>query len=57
MRIFALRQCVDYARASYAGAGEACVARVTFTVGEAVWYLYRLVVFGYVKPTIICYFQ
>jgi len=51
MRIFASRQCVDYARASYAGAGEARVARVTFTVGEAVWYLYRLVVFGYVKPT------
>ena len=51
MRIFASRQCVDYARASYAGAGEARVARVTFTVGEAVWYLCRLVVFGYVKPT------
>jgi len=30
MRIFASRQCADYARASYAGAGEARVARVTF---------------------------
>jgi len=37
MRIFASRQCADYARAraSYAGAGEARVARVTFAVGEA----------------------
>ena len=34
MRIFALRQCADYARASYAGA-----ARVTLAVGEAVWCL------------------
>jgi len=32
MRIFASRQCADYARASYAGAGEARVARA---VGEA----------------------
>jgi len=30
MRIFASRQCADYARASYAGAHEARVARVTF---------------------------
>jgi len=30
MRIFASRQCADYA-----GAGEAHVARVTFAVGEA----------------------
>jgi len=30
MRIFASHQCADYARASYAGAGEARVARVTF---------------------------
>ena len=37
MRIFASRQCADYASASYAGAGEACVARVTLAVGEAVW--------------------
>ena len=35
MRIFASRQCTDYARASYAGAGKVCVARVTFAVGEA----------------------
>ena len=39
MRIFALHQCTDYARASYAGASEACVARVMFAVGEAVWRL------------------
>ena len=32
MCIFALRQCADYARASYADAGEARVARVTFAV-------------------------
>ena len=40
MRIFASRQCADYARVSYAGVGEARVARVTFAVGlgEAVWY-------------------
>ena len=39
MRIFASRQCTDYACTSYAGAGEARVARVTFVVGlgEAVW--------------------
>ena len=30
MRIFVLCQCADYVRASYAGAGEAHVARVTF---------------------------
>ena len=35
MRIFASRQCAGYARASYAGAGEARVARVKFAVGEA----------------------
>ena len=35
MRIFASRQCADYARTSYAGASEARVARVTFAVGEA----------------------
>jgi len=35
MRIFASRQCADYAHASYAGAGEARAARVTFAVGEA----------------------
>ena len=34
MRIFALRQCADYAHVSYAGAGEARVARVTFAVGR-----------------------
>jgi len=41
MHIFALRQCADYARASYtyAVAGEAHVAHVTFAVGEAVWCL------------------
>ena len=39
MRIFASRKCADYVRASYAGAGEALVARVTFAVGEAVWCL------------------
>jgi len=39
MCIFASRQCADYAHASYAGAGEVCVARVTFAVGEAVWWL------------------
>jgi len=35
MRIFASRQCTDYARASYmyiAGAGEVRVARVAFAV-------------------------
>ena len=38
MRIFASRGCADYARASYAVAGEARVARVTFVgLGEAVW--------------------
>ena len=42
MRIFASchGQCVDYACASYAGAGEARVARVTFAkagLGEADW--------------------
>ena len=35
MRIFASRQCADYAHASYAGSGEARVARVTFVVGVA----------------------
>ena len=35
MRIFASRQCADYAHASYAGSGEARVARVTFAVGVA----------------------
>ena len=40
MRIFASRQCTDYACALYAVADEACVARVTFTVGlGAVWCL------------------
>ena len=39
MHIFASRQCADYAHSSYAGADEACVARVTFAVGEAVWCL------------------
>jgi len=36
-RIFASRQCTDYVRTSfmYAGAGEVCMARVTFTVGPA----------------------
>jgi len=39
MRIFASHQCTDYACASYAVAGEARVACVTFAVGlgEAVW--------------------
>ena len=37
MRIFASHQCADYARALYAGAGEARVARVMFAVGEDVW--------------------
>ena len=37
MCIFASCQCADYARTSYAGAGEAHVACVTFAVGEAVW--------------------
>ena len=35
MHIFASRQCADYAHASYAGAGEASVARVMLAVGEA----------------------
>ena len=35
MHIFASRQFADYARMSYVGAGEALVARVTFSVGEA----------------------
>jgi len=40
MHIFALRQCADYARLSYAVADEAYVARVTFAVGlGAVWCL------------------
>jgi len=39
MRIFASRQCADYARASYAGAGEARAARVTFAVGGEASYL------------------
>jgi len=30
MHIFASRQCADYARTLYAGAGEARVARVMF---------------------------
>jgi len=36
MHIFALHQCTDYARVSYmyAGACEAHVARVTFSVGR-----------------------
>ena len=36
-----LSQCADYACMSYAGAGEAHVARVMFAVGlgEAVWCL------------------
>jgi len=38
MFIFASRRCADYARASYAVAGEAHVARVMFVgLGEAVW--------------------
>jgi len=32
MRIFALRQCADYVHMSYADAGEACMACVTFAV-------------------------
>jgi len=32
MCINALCQCADYAHVSYAGACEACVARVTFAV-------------------------
>ena len=36
IRSFASRRCTDYARVSYAVAGEACVACVTFAV-EAVW--------------------
>jgi len=36
MHIFASCQCADYARVSYAGAGE---AHVTFAVGEAAWTL------------------
>ena len=43
MRISASRQCTDYVCTSYAGAGEAGVAHVTFAVGlgevEAVWCL------------------
>jgi len=39
MHIFASRQCADYACASYVGADEVHMARVTFAVGEAVWYL------------------
>ena len=34
MCIFASRQCADYARVSYVGAGEARVARVTFATVE-----------------------
>ena len=34
MCIFASRQCADYAHVSYAGAGEAHMARVTFAVGS-----------------------
>jgi len=41
MHNFASHQCADYAHASYvyAGAGEACMARVMFAVGlgEADW--------------------
>ena len=33
IRMFASHQCADYVRASYAGAGEARVPRVTFAVG------------------------
>ena len=33
MRIFASHQCADCAHASYAGAGEARVTRVTLAVG------------------------
>ena len=38
MRIFASRQCADYAHTSYVyvGAGEVRVARVTFAIREAV---------------------
>jgi len=43
MHISASRQCADYVCTSYADAGEACMARVTFAVGlgevEAVWCL------------------
>ena len=40
MHIFDSLQCTDYVRTSYyAGAGEACVARVMFGVGEAIWCL------------------
>jgi len=37
MRIFASHQCADYVCTSYAGAGEARVAHVTFAVGKVVW--------------------
>ena len=38
MHIFALCQCADYVRVSYAVAGEVRMARVTFVgLGEAVW--------------------
>ena len=41
MHIFASHQCTDYVCASYAVAGEACMARVTFVgLGEAVWFKY-----------------
>ena len=33
MRIFASHQCADYAHTSYVGAGEECMAPVTFAVG------------------------
>jgi len=40
MRIFALRQCTDYARASYMQVQVRRVwAHVAFAVGEAVWCL------------------
>ena len=38
IRMFASHQCADYVHTSHVGAGE---ARVTYTVGEAVWHLYR----------------
>jgi len=40
MRVFASRQCADYACASYVGAGKARVVHVEVCcIGEAVWCL------------------
>ena len=39
MCIFASHQCADYARASYAGAGEARVTRVMLAVGVHTYFV------------------